>query len=337
MMKAIVVKDKLLTCPDDMRVSTIPVPKLEVGHALVHVESVGANFFDILMIQGKYQVKPPMPFTPGSEFSGTIEQVHPSCTKFKVGDRVFGSVAWGAYAQKIAAPESQLFHIPSNLNFDQAAGIFVTYPTSYAALKLRAELQKGQSVLVLAAAGGVGIAAVQIAKAMGATVIAAVGSEAKFDVCLQNGADHVISYGGENSKTWTQQVLKLTNGKGVNVVYDPIGMIAESLKCIAWNGKALVVGFAGGNIEKIASNRILLKNVSVVGIHWGAYTRNEPERIPEVWEGLFDLIERGLVTPVVYNPIYYGLENSNKCLNEIISRRTFGKVVVKPNHDSSKL
>ncbi|PWA00368.1 hypothetical protein BB558_003591 [Smittium angustum] len=333
-MKAIVVKDKLLSGPDEMQVFTVPIPVPKKGEILVKIEATGANFFDILMIQGKYQHKPPLPFIPGSEFSGVVVSSHQTTKEFKEGERVFGSTDTGAYAEYVCVNEAQLYKIPENLTFEQAAGIYVTYPTSYAALTLRANLKPGETVLVLAAAGGVGIAAVQIAKALGATVIAAVGSEDKFDICKREGADHAINY---RNKSWTQEVLKLTNGKGADIIYDPVGMIEESLKCIAWNGRALVIGFAGGTIEKVATNRVLLKNVSVVGLHWLAYTKNEIERVPETWEGLFDLIEKGLVKPIVYDPIYYGLENTNKALNAIISRKTFGKVIVKPSSSSPKL
>ncbi|PVU89327.1 hypothetical protein BB561_005430 [Smittium simulii] len=333
-MKAIVV-EKLLSKPDDMTISTVAIPTPGPGQVLVRSEAIGANFFDTLLIQGKYQHKPPLPFTPGSEFSGIVVKVHESVRDFTVGDKVFGSVSDGAYAEYVCTHEKQLFKIPKNLSFEQAAGIYVTYPTSYAALVLRANLRSHETVLVIAAAGGVGIAAVQIAKALGATVIAAVGTANKFSICKENGADHIINY---SDKDWTQQVLKLTNGRGVDVIYDPVGLIETSLKCIAWNGRALVVGFAGGSIEKIASNRILLKNVSVVGIHWGAYLKHQPDAISQVWKGIFELIEAGKISPLVYNPIYYGLENANQAMNAIASRKSFGKVIVKPRSlSSSKL
>ncbi|PVV03529.1 hypothetical protein BB560_001982 [Smittium megazygosporum] len=327
-MEAIVI-EKLLSKPSEMTVTKIPIPTPGPGQVLVRIKAVGSNFFDILLIQGKYQHKPPLPFIPGSEFSGEVISAHSSVKKFKVGDRVFGSVPDGAYAEYACANENMIFKIPSRLSFDEAAGIYVTYPTSYAALVLRASLKSSETVLVLAAAGGVGFAAVQIAKALGAKVIAAVGSESKFDICTRlGGADHVINY---TDKDWTQQVLKLTNGRGADVIYDPVGLIETSLKCIAWNGRALVVGFAGGNIEKIASNRILLKNVSVVGIHWGAYLRNEAEAIPKVWEGIFELIETDKLTPLIYQPTFTGLENAYKALDTIASRKSYGKVVVKPS------
>ncbi|KAJ2633787.1 hypothetical protein H4R22_000213 [Coemansia sp. RSA 1290] len=327
-MKAIVVKS-WLKGPSDLEVKDVPVPKPKDNQVLVRVDSVGANFFDILLVQGKYQIKPPFPFTPGAEFSGTVVR---GSGQFKAGDRVFGSNPTGAYAEYICVPSHQCFPIPSTLSFEQAAGMYITYPTSYAGLVLRARLQPNEWVLVHAAAGGVGIAAVQIARALGARVIAAVGSREKFDVCMAQGAHHCINY---REPDWTAKVMEVT-GKGADVVYDPVGLVEKSLKCTAWNGRVVVVGFAAGAIEKIAANRILLKNVSVVGVHWGAYVQNEPEKIPEVWSRLFELAEQKKITPVVYEPLFYGLHRAKDALKAIASRETYGKVIVKPA-ETSKL
>ncbi|KAJ2021373.1 hypothetical protein IW146_002023 [Coemansia sp. RSA 922] len=324
-MRAIVVKS-WLKGPGDMEVTDIPMPVAKDGELLVKVDSAGVNFFDVLMIAGKYQIKPALPFTLGAEFSGTVVKISPSDTRFAVGDRVFGSNVTGAYAEYIAVPSIHCFPIPSALSFEQAAGIYITYPTSYAGLVLRAKVQRGDWVLVHAAAGGVGIAAVQIAKALGAHVIAATGSKDKFDICRQQGADHCINY---HDADWTNQVIKLTDGKGADIVYDPVGKVEESLKCVAWNGRIVVVGFAAGAIEKVATNRILLKNVAVTGVYWGAYALNEPERIPEVWDALFKLAEDGLIRPVVFQPIFHGLDQVKDALKAIAHRETYGKAVVK--------
>ncbi|KAJ2884819.1 hypothetical protein H4R27_001837 [Coemansia aciculifera] len=331
-MHAIVVKS-WLKGPGDMEVTDIPVPVAKDGELLVKVDSAGVNFFDVLMIAGKYQIKPQFPFTLGAEFSGTVVKASPSDTRFAVGGRVFGSNVTGAYAEYIAVPSIQCFPIPSALSFEQAAGIYITYPTSYAGLVLRAKVQQDDWVLVHAAAGGVGIAAVQIAKALGARVIAATGSKDKFDICRQQGADHCINY---HDSDWAEQVLKLTGGKGADVVYDPVGKVEESLKCVAWNGRIVVVGFAAGAIEKVATNRILLKNIAVTGVYWGAYALNEPERIPEVWDALFKLAEDGLIRPVVFQPIFHGLDQVKDALKAIAQRETYGKAVVKLS-DRSKL
>ncbi|KAJ2743367.1 hypothetical protein GGI20_003803 [Coemansia sp. BCRC 34301] len=330
-MRAIVVKS-WLKGPGDMEVKDIPVPTAKTDELLVKVDSTGANFFDVLMIEGKYQIKPPFPFTPGAEFSGTVVQTSASDPRFALGDRVFGSNPTGAYAEYIAVPSIQCFPIPPALSFEQAAGLYITYPTSYAGLVLRARVQRGDWVLVHAAAGGVGIAAVQIAKALGARVIAATGSEGKFDICRQQGADHCINY---RDADWAEQVLKLTSGRGVDVVYDPVGLVEKSLKCVAWNGRIVVVGFAAGAVEKVATNRILLKNVAVTGVHWGAYVRNEPERILEVWDALFKLAQDGMIRPVVFEPVFYGLDQAKDALKAIAHRETYGKVIVKPNESSA--
>ncbi|PVU85857.1 hypothetical protein BB560_006885 [Smittium megazygosporum] len=333
-MQAIVVKS-VLTSPREMTVSRVPIPEPGPGQVLVHVRAVGANFFDILMIQRKYQHKPPMPYIPGREFAGVVVRTHHTAKKFEIGETVFGSVMNGAYAEYVCVDETAILRIPSNISFEQAAGIHITYPTSYTALVHRADLKSSETVLVLAAAGGVGLAAVQIAKALGAKVIAAVGSKDKFDICIKyGGADHVINYRDED---WTQQVLSLTSGRGVDVVYDPVGLIETSLKCIAWNGRALIVGFAGGNIEKIASNRILLKNVSVAGFVWGSYAKNAPNLIPKIWSGIFELIESENLVPLVYKQVFVGLENTYKALDVITSRASSGKVVVVPSKSSPKL
>ncbi|KAJ1821878.1 hypothetical protein GGH91_001677 [Coemansia sp. RSA 2671] len=332
-MRALVI-NSWLKAPTDLKVEDIPVPTAKDGELLVRVDSAGVNFFDILMITGKYQLKPPFPFTPGAEFSGTVVKAS-SDKRFKVGDRVFGSNVTGAYAEYIAVPSIYCFPIPRNLSFEQAAGIFITYPTSYAGLVLRAKVQRGDWVLVHAAAGGVGIAAVQIAKALGARVIAATGSKDKFGVCRQQGADHCVSY---NDSDWTGQVLKLTGGKGTDVVYDPVGKVNESLKCVAWNGRIVVVGFAAGTIEKVATNRILLKNVAVTGINWNGYVHNEPERILEAWNALFKLVEDGLIRPVVFQPIFHGLDQVKDALKAVARRETYGKAVVKVSESpTSKL
>ncbi|KAJ7924845.1 hypothetical protein B0H13DRAFT_1162516 [Mycena leptocephala] len=247
-----------------------PVPKLEENQILVDVYSAGLNFFDILQAQGRHQTKPPLPFVLGSEFAGRVsrESPLPAGCPYKPGDRVFGAVL-GSFAEQVAVDFSKIMPLPDTLSFDQGAGLFVTWPTSYEALVGRANLQAGEWVLVTAAAGGVGIAAVQLAKGLGAKVIAAAGSQAKLDIVKKyGGADYTVDY---TKPGWQKEVLKITSGKGADVIYDPVGMIKDCLKCIAWKGRALVVGFAAGTVEQVPMNLVLLKNISLVGIHWGAY------------------------------------------------------------------
>lgn len=326
--------------PTDLRVKDLPDPTPKPNQYTISVRASATNFFDLLQIRGKYQHQPPLPWVAGAEFSGEIiatpTQPGPRTPKFKLGDKVFGS-AQGGYATKLCATEDQLRPLPKGWSYFDSAGLFVTMPTSYAGLVTRCRVQAGDWVLVHAAAGGVGLAAVQIAKAFGATVIATAGTPHKLQVAKRFGADHLIDYRQEG---WWDQVKRLTpNSRGVDIVYDPVGLIEKSIKCIRWNGRLLVIGFTGGPIEKVATNRILLKNISVMGLHWGAYATNEPEKITEVWDELFKLFESGKVKSTNYtDKEYVGLESVGGALKVLGERGTWGKVVVKvPAEDQSKL
>ena len=320
--------------PLELKVSDVPTPAPAADKYLIEIHSAGTNFFDILQIQGKYQHQPPLPWVGGSEFAGTIAAVPTSSSspRFKVGDRVFGAIQ-GAYATHVLAPEASLLPVPNGWSFEDAAGLFVTAPTSYGGLVHRAGVKAGDWVLVHAAAGGVGLAAVQIAKAMGATVIATAGTQRKRDIAKEFGADYVIDY---TDKAWPEEVKKLCaakrtgNGKaGVDIVYDPVGMIDMSLKCVAWNARLLVIGFAAGKIEKVALNRVLLKNVSLVGIHWGQYARFETETVSAVWQGIFDLVAKGQFRGTAFkDESFVGLESVPRALQALGGRETWGKVVV---------
>lgn len=325
--------------PKELNVSELPDPKPGPNEYLIEVHAAATNFFDILQIQGKYQNQPPFPWVSGAEFSGIVLSTPSNSTKppkFPVGSRVFGG-SQGAYATKVCAQECQLLSVPKGWSFKDAAGLFVTAPTSYGALVLRAGVKAGDYVLVHAAAGGVGLAAVQIAKAFGATVIATAGSPRKLDVARSFGADHVIDYRDDK---WPDLVKKLTpKGRGVDIVYDPIGLVDKSTKCIAWNGRILVVGFAGGKIEKVAMNKVLLKNISLVGIHWGQYAVHEKESVPVVWEGMMKLIEQAKFRGTVFaDQDFVGLESIPDALLALGVRQTWGKVVVTvPQDGQSKL
>jgi NADPH2:quinone reductase len=253
-----------------------------------------------------------------------------------LGDRVFGATQ-GSYATLVCAKEEDILPIPARWSFVDAAGLMVTGPTSYAALVMRAGLKQGDYVLVHAAAGGVGLAAVQIAKALGAVVIATAGSSRKLKVAVDFGADHAINYRQEG---WEQAVRKLTpGGRGVDIVYDSVGMVNSSLKCTALKGRILVVGFAAGNIEKVAMNRVLLKMISLVGVFWGLYAQEEPETVEEVWRGLFRLMEEGKFRSTVYTDReFVGLESVGEALGMLSKRETWGKVVIAvPQNGGSKL
>lgn len=308
-------------------VDDAPEPEATGDEIIVDVYSSALNFFDILQAQGKYQIKPPFPFTLGAEFAGKVAKGSPipkGCP-YKSGDRVFGSTQ-GCFADKVAVKWQATNRLPDNLTFDQGAGLYITWPTSYEALVGRAELKPGEFVLINAAAGGVGIAAVQLAKALGATVIAAAGSQAKLDICkTYGGADYTVNY---TAQDWQKEVLRITGGRGVDVVYDPIGRIAESLKCIAFKGRALVIGFAAGQIEKLPLNIVLLKNITVMGLHWGLYTHKEPSRIPIVWEELLGLFASGRIKPIIYDKIF-SLDEVAVGLDALERRQTWGKAIVR--------
>ncbi|KAJ6625624.1 hypothetical protein B0H10DRAFT_1782956 [Mycena sp. CBHHK59/15] len=302
-----------------------PVPQLSKDQVMVDVYSSGLNFFDILQAQGRYQTQPPLPFVLGSEFAGKVSAgfpIPPGCP-YKPGDRVFGA-SQGSFADKVAVPSSAVLPLPDNLTFDQGAGLFVTWPTSYEALVGRAQLKAGEWVLVTAAAGGV---------ALGAKVIAAAGSQDKLDIAKKyGGADYTVDY---TKPGWQKEVLKITDGKGADVIYDPVLiLLSDCLKCIAWKGRALVVGFAAGTIEKVPMNLVLLKNISLVGIFWGGYLVREPGHMPSVYKDFFSLLNSGRVSPpVVYKEIY-PLEKLSDGLHALENRQTWGKVIVRVKEET---
>lgn len=318
--------------PHELKVTELPDPKPGPDDYLIEVHAAATNFFDILQIQGKYQNQPPLPWISGAEFAGVVLATPSNSTKpkFPVGSRVFGA-SQGAYATRVLAQETMMLSVPDGWSYQEAAGLFVTAPTSYGALVTRAGVKPGNFVLVHAAAGGVGLAAVQVAKAFGATVIATAGTKRKLEVAKSFGADHVIDYRDEK---WPEQVKKLTpKGKGVDIVYDPVGMVDKSTKCIAWNGRILIVGFAAGKIEKVAMNKVLLKNISLVGIHWGQYAFNEKETVVTVWKGIMKLIAEGKFRGAEFtDEEFVGLEKVPDALQALGSRETWGKVVVKIPH-----
>jgi len=324
-MRAIVV-DRLLE-PRDLRVSEVPPPSLRPGTLEIEVRAAGCNFFDILMVQGKYQVKPPFPFIPGAEIAGVVRAVGEGVKGFAKGDRVLASAGLGGFAEIAIVPALTAYRMPDGMSFEEGAALPIIYPTSYAALVYRAHLKAGETLLVHAAAGGVGIAAVQIGKALGARVIATAGGSEKLEIARANGADETIDYSKED---FVERVKQLTNGRGADVIYDSVGgdTFDQSLKCIAWNGRLLVIGFASGRIPEVKANRILLKNIAIVGLHWGAHVQNEPARIPETFDALFALYRAGKIRPVIFKS--YPLEQVPVALEALGSRKTWGKVIVAP-------
>jgi NADPH2:quinone reductase len=324
-MRAIVV-DRWME-PAELVPRDVPDPVLGPGMLGVEVRAAGCNFFDLLMVRGQYQVKPPFPFVPGAELAGVVHAVGSGVAGFAPGDRVLASVALGAFAERAAVPAAAAWKMPDGMPFEAGAALPIVYPTSYAALVNRAQLRAGETLLVHAAAGGVGIAAVQIGKALGARVIATAGGAEKLDVARRAGADLALDYGAAD---WVDAVRAATDGRGADVIYDSVGgdVFDASLKCIAWNGRLLVIGFASGRIPEVKLNRVLLKNIALVGLHWGAHALHEPERIPETFRAILALYAAGKVAPVVFGT--YPLAELPAALAALGSRRSYGKVVVTP-------
>jgi len=313
--------------PSELRVREAPEPTPAAGQVAIEVRAAGCNFFDILMVRGEYQVKPPFPFVPGGEIAGVVRSLGPGVSGLAPGDRVLATPGLGGFAEVAVAPARAIWPLPEGMSFEEGAALPIIYPTGYAGLVYRARLEKGETLLVHAAAGGVGTAAVQLGKALGAAVIGTAGGPEKCEVARREGADHVIDYGRED---FVERVKEITGGRGADVIYDSVGgdVFERSLKCIAWNGRLLVVGFAGGTIPTVRANRILLKNIAVVGVHWGAYAIHEPARIEETFRALFDLYAAGRLRPVICDR--YPLEGLPAALGALGSRRTWGKLVVTP-------
>jgi NADPH2:quinone reductase len=311
--------------PSELVVEDVPSPKPGAGQVLVAVHAAGVNFPDTLIIQGKYQFKPEPPFSPGGEVAGIVREVGPGVTGIAVGDRVIAATTWGGYAEEVVAEAKRIIPMPEGMDFDTAATFVLTYGTSHHALKDRAALQPGETLLVLGAAGGVGLAAVELGKAMGARVIAAASSDDKLATCREHGADEAINYSNEDLR---KRLKALTDGRGVDVVYDPVGgdLSEPALRSMAWNGRFLVVGFAAGSIPSIPLNLALLKGCSIVGVFWGAFTRNEPRRNETNLQELLAWFKAGKVKP--YISARYPLERAADALHDVMERKVKGKVVL---------
>jgi NADPH2:quinone reductase len=324
-MKALLCKQHGL--PDTLVLEEVPDPVPAEGEVVIDIRSAGVNFPDVLIIQNLYQAKPALPFAPGAELAGVVSAVGPGVTHRKVGDRVIGSSTWGAFAEKIALPAARTLPMPDFLDFERASAFVLTYGTSYHALIDRAGLKAGETVLVLGAAGGVGLAAIQIAKAAGARVIAAASTAAKLAVCADHGADALINYSEENLR---DRIAALTDGKGPDVIYDPVGgQYAEpAFRSIAWRGRYLVVGFANGEIPRLPLNLALLKGASLVGVFWGRYMQSEPEHFARDIEALYRWIGEGRLNPHIC--ARYRLAEGARALEDLIERRVTGKVVILP-------
>lgn len=322
-MKAILCKSYGL--PDSLSLEEVPSPVAGKGEIVVAIKACGVNFPDTLIIQGKYQFKPPMPFSPGSDIAGVVTAIGEGVKRFKVGDEVFGMIPWGGYAEEVAASEKLCFPKLPGMTFPVAASFMMAYGTSYHALKDRANLQKGETLLVLGAAGGVGLTAVELGKLMGAKVIAAASTDEKLALCKEYGADEVINYSQEDLKS---RIKELTDGKGVDVVYDPVGgaYSEAALRRMAWEGRFLVVGFAAGDIPKIPLNLPLLKGCQIVGVFWGAFAMNFPADNLANTQQLMQWYLSGTIKPHIDN--VYPLAEVPQALNDVMNRKAKGKIVI---------
>jgi len=330
-MKALLSKD--VGGPDTLVLEDVAAPQAKPGFAVVQVKAVGVNFPDVLIIEDKYQFKPQRPFAPGGEIAGVVKSVGEGVSHVKPGDRVLGNTGWGGMAEELALEASRLVKIPDAMPFDEAAAFIMTYGTSWHALKDRAQLKAGQSLLVLGAAGGVGLAAVELGKAMGARVIAAASSQEKVDLCKQHGADGGVVYGrgpfDRDGQKQLSQLFKDASGpSGADVIYDAVGgdYAEPALRSIAWEGKYLVVGFAAGDIPKIPLNLALLKGCDIVGVFWGTWVAKNPQRHQASVAELLAMYAEGKIKPFVSER--FPLERAADAIKHLASRKAMGKVVV---------
>ena len=312
--------------PENLTLADIPSPEPGPQQVRVAVHAAGLNFADVLQIKGSYQVKPPLPFTPGIELAGVVDAVGPGATGVKLGDRVMGSLSWGAYAEQAIIADKDAFPMAPGMDFVTGAAFPVAYGTAYGGLKLRGRLAEGEVLLVHGAAGGVGLTAVEVGKRMGATVIACAGSDEKLELAKTYGADFTINYSREDIR---EKVKAFTNDRGADVVFDPVGGDAfdASLRCIAFEGRLVIIGFASGRIPQIPANILLVKNVDAVGFVWGRYREEKPGVVRQGIAELTAMYAKGGLKPHVSHVL--PLEKAAEALDLMIARKSTGKVVLK--------
>jgi NADPH2:quinone reductase len=323
-MKALLCKQYGL--PESLVVEEIAPLHPEKDQVVISVKACGVNFPDTLIIQGKYQFKPPFPFSPGGEVAGVVKEIGADVKHLQVGDNVFAMPGWGGFAEELLVGANRTFKMPPNMDYAVAASLMYTYGTSYHALKDRAQLKAGETLLVLGAAGGVGLAAVNLGKIMGAKVIAAASSDEKLALCREYGVDGLINYAKEDLR----ESLKSLTGGGVDVVYDPVGgdYAEPALRAMNWKGRYLVVGFAAGQIPALPFNLALLKGCSIVGVFWGAFAEREPKvNFQNILE-LFQFYQQGTLKPYIQKT--YSLVDAPLALNDMLERRAMGKLVITP-------
>ncbi|MGH6958292.1 MAG: NADPH:quinone oxidoreductase family protein [Caulobacteraceae bacterium] len=318
--------------PDTLVLEDVPSPKPKAGQAVVSVKAVGVNYPDVLIIEDKYQFKPPRPFSPGAEFSGVVKEVGEGVTAVKAGDRILCNITCGGMAQEVAVDAGRLIKIPDAMPFDEASAFIMTYGTSYYALKDRGFIKPGQSLLVLGAAGGVGLSAVELGKAMGARVIAAASSQAKVDLALARGAESGVVYppgpfDRDGQKALADSFKQAVGPNGVDLVYDGVGgdYAEAAIRCMAWEGRFLVIGFPAG-IPRVPLNLALLKSCDICGVFWGAAVARDPKAHAKNVKELMDLYVSGKIRPHVSE--HYPLERAPEAIAHLASRKALGKVVV---------
>ncbi|BAN57136.1 MULTISPECIES: NADPH:quinone oxidoreductase family protein [Pseudomonas] len=309
----------------DLVLEDVASPQPRKNEILLDVRAAGVNFPDTLIIEGKYQFQPPLPFSPGGEAAGVVAAVGEKAGALKVGERVMALTGWGAFAEQVAVPFYNVLPIPASMDFTTAAAFGMTYGTSMHALRQRGQLQAGETLLVLGASGGVGLAAVEIGKAMGARVIAAASSAEKLAVAKAAGADELIDY---TQASLREEIKRLTGGQGVDVIYDPVGgeLFEQAVRGLAWNGRLLVVGFASGSIPQLAANLVLLKGAAVLGVFWGAFAQRQPEDNAANFKQLFAWHAEGKLKPLVSQT--YPLAEAGAAIEKLGQRQAVGKLVV---------
>ena len=314
--------------PEKLGVEDVPSPVLRDGAVRIKVQAAGVNFADLLLIAGQYQEKPAFPFTPGAEAAGVVTEVGAGVTGLKIGDRVMALTGLGAFAEEAIVDAQRALAMPPAMEFETGAAFPVAYGTSHGALEWRARLQSGEWLLVTGAAGGVGLTAVEIGKAMGARVIACAGSADKLAIAQQHGADHLVDYSKEDIR---ERVKAITGGRGADVIYDPVGGDAfdASLRSIAWGGRIIIIGFAAGRVSQIPANIVLVKNIDVIGFYWGSYQAHKPDLLRRSFTQLFRWFQEGKLRPHVSHRL--PLERAGEALQLLQQRQSTGKVVLIPS------
>jgi NADPH2:quinone reductase len=326
-MRAILIREH--GAPETLKVEEVPSPSYGDDQVLIDVHAVGVNYPDLLVIGGQYQILPPRPFSPGKDAAGVVAAVGRNVKSCKPGDRVVAQLEFGAYAEQVAAKAESCFVIPDSMPFTDAAAMGLVYQTAHFALLERGGYQAGETVLINGAAGGVGLAAVQIAKGLGATVLAGVNNDAHARLARENGADHVIDLGADNLRdALRRQVLEATNGHGADVVLDPLGgdVFDASLRAMAWRGRMVVIGFAAGRIPAIKANYLLLKNIMVSGLQWSDYRERDPQWVRRVQQELFALYQAGKIRPNVMQT--FALQDFAEALALVKAGKVQGKAVL---------